>query len=846
MFRITLKDLAARKLRLLTTSIAVLLGVAFMAGTLVLTDTIGHTFDDLFANVNAGTDAYVRGEAAFSESDMGDQRARLDASLADQIRTVDGVAVAEPSIQAYAQIVDKDGKPIGDPGMGPPTFGGNWLVDDGLNPFELAAGRAPEAADEVVIDRGSAKKAGYQVGDTATVLTQAGEQTVTIVGIATFGGADSPGGATFALFTLDAAERFLTAPGKVDAIKIVGDGGVSDEALVKRIAQVVPDKVEVLTGAQITAEDQSDIKDGLSFFNTFMLTFALISLFVGSFIIYNSFSILVAQRSRDMALLRAIGAGRRQVLGSVLLEALAVGTIASVVGLSAGVGVAVLLKGLLGALGIDIPAGGIVLSANTVVISLVAGLGVSVASALFPARRASKVAPVAAMREVALDASAGSRRRVGLGLVVTAVGAATIASGLFGDGGAPVVGLGAAVVFVGVAVLGPVIARPLSRVIGAPLPRLRGVSGQLARENAMRNPKRTSATAAALMIGVALVGFITILASSTKASINTTMDKAFTGDLVVHTDNFAAGGLSPELAAQLKELPEVKAVTGLRATAAQVDGSSTMLYGVDPDASAEIFDLGVTAGSLHDLGKAEIAVQEDVARDHGWKLGQTVPVRFAETGVQPLRIAVLYADKDLAGDYFVGLPAYEANVADQFDVQVFIDLADGVDVPSATKAIAAVTDQHPLAELQDRTAFKEAQGKQIDMMLNLIYALLALAVIIALLGIANTLALSIFERTRELGLLRAVGMTRGQLRTTVRWESVIIALLGTTLGLVIGTSFGWMMVRALRGEGLNTFTIPVGQLAVVVVIAGIAGVAAAILPARRAARLDVLDAIGAV
>jgi putative ABC transport system permease protein len=848
MFRTTLKELSARKLRLLTTSIAVLLGVAFMAGTLVLTDTIGKTFDDLFADVNSGTDAFVRGEAAFEAEEMGGQRARLDASLADTIAAVDGVAVAEPSIQAYAQIVDKDGEPMGDPEMGAPTFGANWLADDDLNPFELASGRAPEAADEVVIDRGSAKAAGYAVGDRASVVTQTGEQPVTIVGVATFGGADSPGGASFALFTLDAAQTYLTAPGKVDAIKVVAEEGVSDTQVVERIAQVAPDRVEVLTGAEITAEDQQDVEEGLSFFNTFLLTFALIALFVGSFIIYNSFSILVAQRGKDMALLRAIGASRRQVLGSVLLEAVVVGLIASVAGLVAGIGVASGLKAMLDAMGIDIPAGSIVVTTSTVVVSMLAGLGVSVASAILPARRASRVAPVAAMRDVAVDSSGSSRRRAVIGTAVTGLGAASIAQGLFagGDSAILAVGIGVALVFLGVAVLGPILARPISRVLGSPLPHVKGMSGTLARENAMRNPKRTSATAAALMIGVALVGFITILASSTKASIAESLDTSFQGDLVIDSGTYAGGGLDPQLAADIADLPEVGAVSGLRNAPAEVDGSSTMIVGVDAATIGDIFDLGVTEGALTDLGASEIAIQSDTAADHGWSVGDTVPVRFAETGVQQLTVAALYDDGDLAGSYLAGNSLLEANVADQFDSMVFVRFADGVDEEAATAAVTATAAQNPLAEVQDREAFQASMAEQIDMLLNLIYALLALAVIIALLGIANTLALSIFERTRELGLLRAVGMTRAQVRSTVRWESVIIALLGTTLGLAIGTSFGWVMVKALEGEGLNTFTIPVGQLAVVVVVAAVAGVAAAVLPARRAAKLDVLQAISAV
>ncbi|HEX2699339.1 MAG TPA: FtsX-like permease family protein [Acidimicrobiales bacterium] len=845
MFRTTVKNLAARKLRLLTTSLAVLLGVAFMAGTLVLTDTISRTFDGLFTEVNAGTDAYVRGKTAF-DSDFGDQRQRLDASVVDAVRGVEGVAVAEGSVQGFAQVVDKKGNPIGDPNMGAPTFGANWGDDDDLNPFELAEGRAPKADDEVVIDRATAKAGKFSLGDAATVLTQAGPIREHVVGIATFGGADSPAGASFALFTEEAAQKYVTEPGKVDAVKVVGEHGVDDAELVTRIQAVVPYGAEVLTGAEITAEDQSSVEEGLGFFNTFMLAFAFIALFVGSFIIYNSFSILVAQRGREMALLRAIGASRRQVLGSVLIEAIVVGTIASLVGLGAGIGVAALLKALLAHLGIDIPAGGVVLGARTVVMSFVAGLGVTVAAAFFPARRASKVPPIAAMRDLAVDESGGSRRRAVAGLAVTGLGALLMASGLFAGGAISSVGIGATLVFVGVAVLGPILARPLSRVIGAPLPRLRGMPGTLARENALRNPKRTSATAAALMIGVALVGFITILASSTKSSVAAAVESSFTGDLVVDSGSFGIGGLDPDLAGQLAGLPELAAVSGLRMAPVKVDGSGVLLPAVDPTTIERIIDLGVTGGSVEDLGANEIAVLDDTAKDKGWRLGTTVPVLFAETGEQPMTVAAIYTEKELAGEYLVGLPAFEANVADQFDIQVLMTAADGVSLDEARAAVERVTAGYPQAEVRDRQEYVDGQTEEVDAILNLIYALLSLAVIIALLGIANTLALSLFERTRELGLLRAVGMTRRQLRTTVRWESVIIALLGTTLGLVIGIGFGWAIVKALEDEGLTEFTVPGGQLLVVAGIAAVAGVVAAILPARRAARLDVLNAIVAV
>jgi putative ABC transport system permease protein len=845
MFRTTVKTLVARKLRLFTTSFAVLLGVAFMAGTLVLTDTIGKTFDKLFADANAGTDAYVRAEVAFDSEWFGDQRPRLDASLVDTINAVPGVAVAEGHIEAYAQLVDKAGKPIGNPNMGAPVVGSEWLSSGDLNPFDLSSGRPPKADDEVVIDKGSADSAGFVVGDSTTVLTQAGPQQVKIVGIAKFGDTDSPAGASFTMFTPSAAQAYLTHPGKIDAIKVVAEPGVSEQQLVDNIAKIVPAGTQVLTGAQITKEDQAAIKDDMSFFNIFLLVFAGIALFVGSFIIYNSFSILVAQRTREMALMRAIGASRRQVTRSVLLEAGVVGLIASALGLAAGVGVAAGLKALLAGIGIDIPAGGVVLTSKTVIVSTIAGLGVSVASAVFPARRAAKVPPIAAMRDVAIDHSSRSRRRVVNGSIITGLGAVAMAAGLFGGAGIAPVGLGALLVFVGVAVLGPVLARPISRVIGAPLPRLKGVAGNLARENAMRNPKRTSATAAALMIGVALVGFITILASSTKASVAANVDKTFNGDLVVSSNVGGAGGLSPDLADKLSALPELGAVTGLRMAPVEVDGSGTILVSAEPHAMQQIADFGLAEGSLDDLHSDEIAVSKGIADHKGWALGQKIPVRFAETGTQQLTMVATYTEDATIGEYFVGLEAYDANIADRFDSKVLMTVADGANFDEARAAVTAAAADYPQGEVQDRNEYRDAQTKNMDMLLNLIYALLALAVFIALLGIANTLALSIFERTRELGLLRAVGMTRRQLRATVRYESVIIALLGTTLGLAIGTAFGWSIVKALEHEGLDTFAFPVSQLAVVTMIAALAGVAAAALPARRASRLNVLGAITA-
>ena len=845
MFRIALKGLLARKLRLFTTSLAVLLGVAFMAGTLVLTDTIGRTFDRLFADVTAGTDAVVRAKAKVT-SDFETQRGRVPAATVDAVKAVAGVAEAEGFTEGYAQIVGSDGKAVGNPGMGAPTFGRNWPAVAALNPFRLVEGRAPAADDEVVLDRYTANEADAKVGDTRTVLVQNGPSQVTIVGIAMFGEAEGTAGATQVMFTSAAAQRLVGEPGKLNGVGAVAAPGVTQEQLRDRLAAALPAEVEAITGAEFTKENQDAIAQALRFFNGFLVTFAVVALLVGSFMIYNTFSIIVAQRGRETALMRAIGASRRQVLTEILVEAFAVGLVASVLGMFAGIGIAAGLKGVLQAFGIDIPAGGIVFSARTAIVSLVAGIGVCVASAYFPARRAAKVPPVAAMRDLAVEQTWRLRRRLVVGGVVTALGAALLLAGLFGDSGNKLanVGLGATVIFFGVAALGPVLARPVTRFLGAPLPRLRGVTGTLARENALRNPKRTSSTAAALMIGVGLVGFITIFAASAKTSINASIDRAFTGDFVVDSGTFGFGGLSPELAASLGRLPEVRAVSGLRLAQAEIDGSTQFVGGLDPAAFAEIIDLDVGEGSLADLRGDTLAVSSSTARDQGWRVGDTVRATFLEGGERTLRVVAIFRRADAVGLHHVlPLDLYENAFGAQYDARVFVARAADATPEQARTAIAAVTGAYPNATLQDQTEYKKAQAAQIDQLLGLIYVMLFLAILIAFLGIMNTLALSIFERTRELGLLRAVGMTRRQLRSVIRWESVIIALFGTLLGLAIGLFFGWSLVQALKDEGIIAFTVPVGQIVTIVLVGALAGVGAAVLPGRRAARLDVLRAI---
>jgi putative ABC transport system permease protein len=845
MLKTTIAGLRARKFRVLTTSFAVLLGVAFMAGSLVLTDTIGQTFNTMFADIYDGTDAYVRGQATIEGEFGGESRTRLDPASLDAVRKVDGVAVAEPTVQGYTQIVGKDGKAIGNPNMGAPTFGGNWTDNHDLNPFTVVDGRSPRADDEVVIDKLSADRGKLHVGDSTTVLTKVGAVPVRVVGITKFGELDSPGGASFVGFTQATSERVITAPAEYNGVSVVADPGVSQTELRDRISRVIPINAEVITGDQLTEENQSDIKQAMSFFETFMVAFASVALFVGSFIIYNTFSILVAQRSRETALLRAIGASRRQVLGSILLEAAVVGVVASVLGVVGGIAVAGLLKALLAGFGIEVPAGGIVLTTNTIVTSFIIGVGVSVASAVLPARRASRVPPVEAMRDVAIESARVSRARAVIGIVLALAGAGLIALGVVNTA-VTAVGAGVPVAFIGVVVLGPILARPATRLLGAPLHTLRAMPGTLARNNASRNPKRTSATAAALMIGVALVAFIAVMATSAKHQIDGMVDQDFGADLVVDSGSFGFGGIPPVLGEEIGKLPQVDAASALRNGPVEVEGKADSTSAIDPEAMGKMFDFEVVSGSLSSLSDPRtIAVQDSLTGADGqrFSVGDTVQVRFAKTGLQAFTVGAVYK-QGFFGHHMFGLRAWEQNVADQFDAVVFVLKSDDVSLVDAQAAIEKVAAPYPTAKVQNLGEFKEAQSAQINQLLGLIYAMLGLSCLIAVLGIANTLALSIFERTRELGLLRAVGMTRSQVRSTVRWESVLIALFGTGLGVAIGVAFGMSLMLALAGDdGMSAVVVPVGSLVLIAVIAAWCGVLAAVLPARRAARLDVLGAI---
>ena len=846
MGKATLKGLMAHKLRLAATALAIVLGVSFVAGTYVLTDTITASFDNLFKQITQGIDVAVRSQETFGGATTGGEtRDPMPESVLEQVRAVDGVRVAEGSVTGYAQLIGKDGKPVTTGGA--PNLGVSFNQDSAFTAGStVRSGRLPSGPTEMAIDAKQAEDTGFKVGDQAKVLFQGPARTFTIVGIIGFGEADNLGGARLVGFDLATAQKVMNREGRFDEIDAAAEEGVTPEQLRDRVRAAVDSRYEVLTGQQLAEDTAASINDTLGrFLSTALLAFAFVALLVGGFLIFNTFTIIVAQRTRELALLRCLGASRRQVMGSVLVESVIVAVVASLIGLGLGVLIASGLKALLsGFLGADIPTTGVQFRPRTVIVSLVVGLVVTTLAALIPALKATRVPPVAALQpETAFAPTGFRRRRIVFGVLVTAVGVALLLAGLFRSEGNRLVnvGSGAVVVFFGVAILSPLIARPLARVIGWPFARAFRLPGTLARQNAMRNPRRTASTAAALMIGLALVAFVSIFAASIKASTTRILEDSVTADYILMNDNFQP--FSPEAAKRLAEQPQLAAVAGMRIGPWKLDGVGKTLTAVDPATYQQVVRTEVTAGSLDDLASGGLAVKDTVAKANGWTVGENVAMEFPRTGVEQVPIKAIYKDNSLNGDYLLGLTTYERAYADQADSQILVKAAPGVAPADSRAAIDRVMADFPNVTVRDQAEFRDEQGRQIDQIINLFYSLLGLAILIALFGIVNTLGLSIFERIRELGLLRAVGASRRQLRSMIRWEAVIIAVLGAVLGLAIGVFFGWTIVRALNSQGITEFTLPAGQLLIFVVAAGLAGVLAAVLPGRRAARIDVLRAI---
>ena len=822
-----------------------MLGVGFVAGTFVLTDTMNKAFDQLFTDAAAGSDVVVRAEQAFAPSATGpgsgaiEERDPVPDTLLPTVESVPGVASASGDVSGSAQVVDPaTGDPIG--GVGPPTIGTNWTD---TNPtVQIREGAAPSAADDVVIDAATATRYDLTVGQDVKILFQGPPEEFTISGILGFGDADNLGGATLAAFTLPTAQRVLDKEGEFDSISVLGDEGTDPGQLRAAIQDVLPPKVEAVTSTSVADEQSDQLKEGLGFFRIALLVFAFIALFVGSFQIFNTFSIIVAQRAKELALLRAVGASRRQVLTSVIIEALVLGLVAAVIGIVAGVGIAVLLKALLSGFGIDLPSTSLQLEPRTIVVSLIIGVVVTTVASVLPARRAARVAPIEALRD-SQDAGADHLgRRSVIGVIVTALGLAFLGYGLFGepDNAGLLIGGGAAVIFIGIAILSPLAARPLSGAIGRPV---RGLSmaARLGRENAMRNPRRTAATSSALMIGLGLIAMVSILSASLKASFDAALQDTLRADLVLTSSSFLP--FSQEVAARTADVDGVEAVSAFRQGGFKVNDSDAAMTGVDPATIETVANLGPSEGAIASLDDGDVLVYDQTMEDNGWAVGDELPSAFATIGDDPLTIGGTFDDNRLVGDYVVSLDTFDELFRAQLDTFVFVKVADGADTAAVRGDVEQATAEFGNIEVQDQAAFRDQQAGFVNQLLGLVTAMLFLAVVIALFGIANTLSLSIFERTRELGLLRAVGMGRTQVKRMIRWESVIIAILGALFGIAIGIFFGWALQQALAPEGITEFVLPVGQLVFFLILAALAGVVVALLPARRAAKLNVLEAI---
>jgi putative ABC transport system permease protein len=845
---VALRALWGRKLRTVLTAFAIVLGVATVSGTYVLTDSISNAFDSIFSTIYRGTDAVITGKSAFDLSEeSGVQPPAFDESLLAKVQDLSAVDAAVGGVGGEAQLIGRNGKVI--------QFGGapniGFSVDPSqprFNSIVLKKGNWPSEG-EVAVDTSTASKKDIAVGDPIRVQGEGSAVRMRVAGLFDFSSEGNIGGATLAAFDLPTAQRLFHKEGKLDQIRAAAAPGVSTAELVRQIRQILPAGTQVRTGEGQAEEDASDTKEFLSFLQGFLLAFGGIALFVGAFVIANSLSITIAQRTREFATLRTIGASRRQILRSVLLESAVIGVLASVVGLFLGLALARGLFALFEAVGFTLPNSGLLLQTRTIVVALVVGILVTMVASLRPALRSTRVPPIAAVREGAtLPPGRFARYRgVGSGLLAL-VGFATLAYGLFGSGLSTtqillLMGVGALLVFFGVALFSSYLVVPLARVLGAPGARIGGAPGLLARENAERNPQRTGTTAAALMIGLALVTLVAMLAQGIRSTFFDAVDKLWRTDYAVTAQN----NYSPIPVADsepLRRVQGVSAVVGVRAGEARYLGKNRQLTGVDPGAS-RVFNLDWTRGSqsvLESLGSDGAFVSRGFAKDHNLRVGSRVRL-LVPSGARPeFRVKGIF-DPPTGGSPFakvtISSAAFDRLFPQPKNLFVFVTMRGGV-TEANTKALEQALKSYPNAKVADRETFKDNQASGLNQVLNILYVLLALSIIVSLFGIVNTLVLTVFERTRELGMLRAVGMTRRQVRRMIRYESVVTSLIGAAIGIALGIVLAVLLIA--RVDEI-TLAWPIQSLIVFALAAVVVGIVAAIFPARRAARLNVLEAL---
>lgn len=835
MRKVSLRNLAAHKVRLALTVLAVVLGTAFVTGSFVFTDTLQRTFNGLFEDAAKGVDVRVSSPEEGSSGVPLTDVATLEA--------LPGVRTVVPAVNGQIVLLGADKTPVQTGGA--PSMGESYLPPDRTlgDPTTFVAGAPPAEAGQIALNEGGAERAGLAVGDTTQVLVPAhGVLDVTVTGI--YEVPTDTGGYIGALFTADQATDLFTDGAHADYLDVAGTGA-TQEQLRDEIATALPD-AKVQTGGEVRDEVEAEVTSALKFMNYFLLAFGAIALLVGTFIIYNTFSMIVAQRLRELALLRAIGASRGQVGRSVVTEALVVGVLGSVIGIAAGVALAYGLRAMLNAFDVGLPSGSLQLAPRTVIVAVVIGVLVTVVSAYAPARRAAKIPPVAAMREEHASAGDSLRVRTLVGAVFGLIGVVLLVAGSQGTGGgaAATVGIGAAALILAVLFAAPALSRPVVGALGAVFARPFGSVGRLARTNAVRNPRRTAATAFALTLGLMLVTVIGVFGSSAKASVDELVDSGVSADYILTGPPQI--GVPVGVGAAVAEVPGVASAVGLHAMSVKIDDEEEFGTGIGGQLDG-VVDYDVREGSASLDGDVVVA-SESFAAEKGWTLGSQVTMTNSDGVVVTVPVTGILADNQLLGEWFTSESVYEQLVPAimRADLAVLVQAAPGTDVAALRGELEKASDPFLVVQVKDREEFKGEQGQQINTLLAVLYGLLALAVVIAILGIVNTLALSVVERRREIGMLRAVGMQRPQVRRTIYLESVLIAVFGAAVGVLLGLAFGWGFVRTLADEGLGTLAVPWGQVVGMLLGSGVVGVLAALWPAIRAARTKPLEAIAGV
>lgn len=845
MLRIALRNLRARKLRFALTGLAIVLGAAMISGTFVLSDQITGAFDELFAKANNGVDVILTKQQAFT-SDQGTESGPIPESLVSTVRRVDGVAAADGIVNTSGALV-VNGKFVSSEG-GAPTI----VVSTPSERFrasEIADGRFAEADGEVAVDLALAKREHLKIGQRVGLATRVGVKPVTVVGTFRFANADSIGGATITAITLADAQRWFDREHQVTSVVIAAAPGVSAAGLKNRIQAVVPPGVRVETGDENADRQAETVNNNLGFLTDFLIAFALIAMLVAGFIIFNVFSITVAQRVREMAMLRTIGASRAQLRRTVIVEALVVGLVASIIGIAVGLLFAIALKAIFNAIGFGLPTAGITLKARTIIWPLIVGTGVTLLAAIIPAIRATRIPPVAALREGAtLPRSRWSRFTPYLGIAVVLIGVLLIISGFRSSGtqsALTLIGLGAFAILIGVGMAMRLLIRPIAGAVGWPLARLFGNSAQLGRQNTVRDPARTASTATALMIGIGLVVFVAVFVNGLKNSFFDALDKTVRSQLIIISDNFQS--LPPGIVDAARQADGVESALGVGFLEVEVDGKRSSLNAVDPAAAraAVRFDWqrGGSDALLDQLGTDGAIVERSFAEEQNLAVGRRFTVTTIDGKTATYRVIGEYKDPQLFTGFTVSDAAYGRIATDRDIGVLLVGFRPGVSASDGKAAVAsALKESYPAAKVRTRSEYKDFINSQIRSILFVFYALLALSVLISLVGVIITLLLSIHERTREIGMMRAVGTLRRQVRAIIRSESVITCAIGGIIGLAVGLFLGWVMIKGLESEGLS-FSVPVGTLIAVFVLALIAGVLAAVFPARRAARLNPLEAL---